>query len=487
MRPALLVALLLAAPLALAQAEGPKATLDIEVQTDRSEAITLSFADLKRLTRYEGLCLPAGARETRVYDELGDVQYEAKDENGRRVVSFLARNPTVSVDMTRPAPSDAEHPLYAHDANFCVPAQSSVVVNVRVPERHTLFFVSGGGTIAGGRTGTLSADGPVHVFYAYEAPLDGRRPMSIVEAAPFRIFVATSHAPAAQEVAQLAAEPFRSSLAEAGLDFPFDAMRVIYSEETPFSWEAGHYSGHGYVQVKQDTLTGDASAGYPLSAVRVLVHEAFHAASFPYGKGSVEDAVAWWLEGTARRSERHVDARMPNATLHCERTTAEVKCWDFDDRIKRGDLENGYETGFTFDAAWEPSTPQSEETRRFYYAYSEYVVGAWITRHGEAEYQRVWDAVAAAFHRGAGCPCADGWLVGILDDPDLFRPWQDLRAGSPDDFNASVEPFVKDEAALQRALDAESKNPFAGLPAAPLALVAPCIAFAARAWRRKPS
>ena len=457
---ALALALTLLAPSAPAQS-GPLATLALHVQDDQSEEGTLTFDGIKPLTRYESICLPERARETRVYDDVGDVDYEGRDEDGRRTLSFLARGTTIHIDLARAAPDDADHPLYAGDVNFCVPSNSDVVVTVNVPDGHTLFFMSGNATL-NARSGTSRADGPTHVFYSYEAPIGGRKPMTLVEAGPFRVFVSTSLAPQAHEIATLAAGPFQAALDEAGLAVPFDALRVLYAESTPHAWEAGHYNGHGYVLVKEDSLTADATDGYPISSVRVVVHEAFHAASFPYGKGPVLDEVSWWLEGTAKHSERHVDAAMPNATRHCEKSAAEVRCWDFDDRIKRADLETGYAPSFTFDERWEPSLPQSDDTRRFYYSYSEFVVSAWIARHGEAEYQRVWDDITAAFERGEGCPCTTGWLVGKLDDDQLFTPWSDVKETTPSEFEAIVKPYVKDEEALQRELDRQA-NPFSGL------------------------
>lgn len=467
-RPAFVVLLLILPGLALgfasAQAPGPVATLELDVQADHAETMTLSFEGLKRLTRYDGICLPEGATESRVYDEVGDVTYTTSSSpDGRRTISFLARGEVVHIDMARAGPSEADRPLYAANVNFCVPATSSVVIHVNVPEGHTLFFLSGGGTISG-RTGTASSDGPTHLFYSYEAPIAPSQGITLIEAAPFRVYVASASEAEARRVAELAAGPYRDALTEAGLDAPFDGkMRVLFQPTTPFPWEAGHYNGHGFVAVKEDTLVDDATAGFPLSAVRVLVHESFHAASFPLGKGAVEDAVAWWLEGTAKHSERQVDAALPNATIHCTKDAAEVRCWDFDDRISRADLDTGYESGFRFQTEWEPSAPQSEDTRRFYYSYSEFVVEAWIARHSVAEYQRVWDEITAAFEEGEGCPCAEGWLLGLLDDEDLFQPWQDVKSATPTEFEALVKPFTKDEEALQRELDARS-NPLAGIP-----------------------
>lgn len=483
----LLAALLVLAlvPPVVAQEAGPAATLEIAVQDDHAERMTLGFDGLRRLTQYQGICLPANATETRVYDDVGDVEYEAgTDEEGRRSLSFLARSETLRVDMTRPARETAEHPLYSGDANFCVPAKSRVEVVVRVPDQHTLFFMSEGGAITDGREGRATSDGPAHVFYSYEAPL-GDAPLRVLDEGDFRVFVATDLAAEAQEVARLASPPFRAALAEAGLEAPFDTVRVRFAPQTPFAWEAGHYNGHGFVSVKEEALAGDATDGFPYSAVKVLVHESFHAASFPHGKGPVEDAVAWWLEGTARHAERQVDTTMPNATRHCTTSATEVRCYDFDDRIKRADLETGYDAAFVFDPDWEPSAPQSDDTRRFYYAYSEYVVASWIARHGDERYRQAWDDIEAAFFRGEGCPCADGWLESVLDDPTLFEPWADVKATEPQRFETLVKPLVKDEEALQRELDARS-NPFSQVPA-PGALVAMAALAAAAgvAWRRR--
>jgi len=390
----------------------------------------------------------------------------------------------VSIDMTRGALDDAEAPIFTGDANFCVPSRASVEVVVRVPEGHTLFFLSEGGHTSA-REGRATSDGPIHVFYTFEAPLAAGASRVVFDEGPFRVIASGALATQAREVAALAAAPFRAALVEAGLDAPFDPLRVLFAPATPLAWEAGHYGGHGYVTVKDETLSGDATAGYPYSPVKVLVHEAFHAASFPYGRGEVEDTVAWWLEGTARHAERQVDAAMPNATRHCEREGLELRCWDFDDRIARASLETGYADSFSFSADWEPSLPQTEDTRRFYYGYSEYVIGSWIARHGVDAYRAAWDEVERAFRTGEGCPCGDGWLEGVLgDDVVLFEPWADVKRADPARFETLVKPYVKDEEALQRELDARA-NPFSGIPAAGVVGVALALLVAARSRRQR--
>ncbi|HUR70305.1 MAG TPA: hypothetical protein VM370_13755, partial [Candidatus Thermoplasmatota archaeon] len=102
------------------------------------------------------------------------------------------------------------------------------------------------------------------------------------------------------------------------------------------------------------------------------------------------------------------------------------------------------------------------DTRTFYYGFSEVVVGAWIAQNGEAAYRAAWDKVGAGFADGAGCPCGEGWIEGILEDDALFRPWESVRASDPEGFDARVKPFVKDEAALEAKVNAEA-GPLAGL------------------------
>lgn len=205
--------------------------------------------------------------------------------------------------------------------------------------------------------------------------------------------------------------------------------------------------------------------------MKVLVHEGFHALSFPFGKGRVEDSVAWWLEGSARRAERQVDLALPNATRRCETQGAQVRCWSFDDRIKRAELERAYAPGFAFDTRWEPGLEQSESTRKLYYGLSEVVVSVWIERHGVEAYRAAWREMLAAFDADKGCPCEEGWLLGVLDeaaggrDEDLFAPHATLRASNPQAFAARMEPYVQDEAALERELQARTaaKLPVPGL------------------------
>lgn len=475
----LLVTLLLLTP-ASAQ-DAPSATLTIDVQEDHDETMTLRLDGLRRLTQYQGICLPEGARETRVYDDLGDVQHEARDEDGRRALSFTARSEHIMVDMARAGPDGGDAPIFSNDANFCVPSRASVEVVVRVPQAHTLFFMSDGGVAAGGREARSASDGPTHVFYSYEAP-EGA--LEAFDVGPFRVLVPSPQREEAEEVARLAAAPYAASLAEAGLDAPFRPLRVLFAAQTPLAWEAGHYGGRGYVSMKLSTLSGESSEGYPYAGVKVLVHEGFHAASFPYGRGEVEDTIAWWLEGTARHAERQVDATMPNATRHCTKSAVEVRCWDFDDRIPRDALETGYSSSFAFDPDWEPSRPQTDETRRFYYGYSEFVVASWIARHGESAYREAWDEIEAALLHGEGCPCEDGWLEDVLgSDPMLFRPWADVRREEPERFETLVRPYVKDEEALQRELDARA-NPLSGIPLPPLVALG-ALASAALLLRRR--
>lgn len=455
--------LVLLAPFAVAQAGETRATLDIAVQADHGETLTLTFSGLKRLTQYQGICLPDRAVESRVYDDLGDIPYSGKTEGARRIIDFAARTDKVIVDMARPVADDADHPLYAGDVNFCVPQQSRVIVNVVVPDGHILFFLSDNGKISGGKAGTTSSDGPTHVFYSYEAPLAGRKPMEIFEEGAFRVFVTPDLAESAREIASLSAAPYDAALAEAGLPAPFDKMRVLFGKETPFAWESGHYNGHGYVAVKESALVVDRATGYPYTAVKVLVHESFHAASFPFGQGEVTDKLSWFLEGTARHAERQVDVTMPDGALYCQKAATEVRCWGFDDRIAKVDLEQAYGPSFTFDPKWEPSLPQSEDTRRFYYALSEFLVAAWIQQNGEASYQKVWGVMLAAFNDDQGCPCETGWLRALLDDPDLFAPWADLRQSDPSGFDARITPFLKDDTKLQAELNKQT-GPLSGLP-----------------------
>lgn len=488
---ALLLVVLLLAPAALVAAQAPdtRATLDVQVQADRTERMTLTFDGLERLTRYRGLCLPAGARESRVHDELGDLPYEGADENGRRVLSFAARSPRVVIDMARGAPNETERPLYAADVNFCVPQDSLSVIRVTVPERHDLFFVSDGGRIEG-RTGVVEREGALHAFYTYEAPLAPTDDLVVFEEGPFRVFVPRSSEEQAREVAALARAPFEAAADEAGLLLPFDKLRILYVHDSEQAWEAGHYDGKGFVSIRVETLAPDPTEGYPFTPVRVVVHEGFHALSFPFGKGRVEETISWWLEGTARHAEQHVRDAMPNASRYCVTEGLEARCWDFDDRIRRADLETAYSANFTFQEDWEPKLPQSDETRSFHYGLSELVVGAWIERHGVAAYREAYDEILATFADDTRCPCRAGWLRGVLAeagggaDEDLFTPWIDLKQRVPSSFDARIAPFVRDEAALQRELDAHAKAAIPKLIPSAGALVA-VAAFALALGRRR--
>lgn len=495
----LLLALALPAAPASAQATTTRATLTIDVGEDRTEAMALRFEGLRRLTEYQDICLPLNATPTRVHDDLGDVPHTRKTEpDGRVTITFRARGETAAVLMERPAPPDEHAPFHEADANFCVPEGARSTVRVRVPEGHELFFISRGGVVeAGGAEATLARQGPVHVFYAYEAPLDPGLALAAVESGPFRVVAPASMAAQAREVAQTAAPALRRAMEEAGLPLPWDRLRVRYAPATEFSWEAGHYGGHGLITIRESSLGGSAREGYPYVPARVLVHEAFHAVSAPYGKGPVTDVVDWWLEGAARHAESHVDAVLPNGSRHCEKSAREVRCWTFDDRVAPADLEEAYASSFSFERRWAPSLEQSAETRSFYYRYAAYLVGAYLRLHGVDAYRAAWDDLQAAFAEGEGCPCGDGWLETALlgrapgaTARDLYRPQADLRFRDPAAFDAWAKPLLKDEKALQDELDRQAgRGAFPGLDvpgvAAPLAALA-LLGGALLARRRRP-
>lgn len=497
---ALLVALALS-PAALAQSAGQvRATLTIDVQPDHAERHTLVFEGLRRLTEYQDICLPEGAAPTRVYDDVGDLQYGKKTDGDRVSITFRARAEAVTIQMARAGPGDAHAPFYEADANFCVPEDTRTTARVRVPEGHEVFFAGRGGTLdASKREGSVTRDGPLHFFYAYEAPLDPAMGLARVEAAPFHLLVPEARAAQARAVAEVAAPALLAAAEEAGLSLPWDRLRVRYAPDAEFTWEAGHYAGHGLVTVREGSLDPDPREGYPYTPARVLVHESFHALSAPYGRGLVTDALDWWLEGAARDAELRVDDVLPNGSNHCEESSREVRCWSFDDRIPRVDLQQAYGAGFAFEKRWTPGMEQSADTRTFYYQLSAFLVGAYVRTQGEDAYRLVWDQLAAAFERDEGCPCGAGWLEGLLlraaggDLParDLYRPWGDLHDADPDAFDARVAPLVKDEDALQAELDRRSNGAgITGLgvpmPAPALLLLALAgVALVARRGRRR--
>ena len=495
--PVVLLALLLPAALpALAQATQTQVTLTVDVQPDHAERHTLRFEGLKRLTEYQDICLPARATPTSVTDELGEVPHARKTEGDRVSLTFRARSESVTIEMTRPGPSDEHAPFYEANANFCVPESSRTTARVRVPEGHELFFVSRGGAIDDARReATLTKDGPLHVFYSYEAPLDPASGLARVDAAPFHLVVPADRADEAREVSRVAAPALRAAASEAGLSLPWDRLRVRYAPTSEFTWEAGHYGGHGLITVRESSLDPDPRQGYPYTPARVLVHEAFHAISVPYGRGDVTDVLDWWLEGAARHAERHVDAVLPNGSRHCEKGDREVRCWSFDDRISPADLEQAYRPGFAFEKRWTPSLEQSDDTRGFYYQLSAYLVGAYVQMHGQDAYRAAWDALGAAFADDARCPCGTGWLEGVLLEAagedatvrDLYRPYGSVYDVQPTVFHARVQPLVKDETALQDELDRQTAGGFGGFqvpsPALPLLLLALCLA--ALAARRR--
>lgn len=486
--------LLLLPPPALAAGQ-ERVTLRLDVQPDLSERLALTFEGLDTRTQYEGICLPRGAgAPASVRDGQGDLPHEARLDDGRYELSFRPRTPIVTIEMSRPAPDAPDAPFVSGDVNFCVPTDSRVRVEVRVPEGHALFFAGDGGTVGADGVGVSESEGPTHVHYAYEAPPP--EGTLVLDEGPFRVAASPPDAEAAREVARLASAPLARALAEAGLSPVFSPLRVRYGPAPDGSWEAGHYGGKGYVTIDNATLARDPKEGWPYVPTKVLVHEAFHAASVPTGTRLVEEPVAWWVEGTARLAERQVDADLPNGSRHCEESAAEVRCWGFDDRISADDLAVAYDPSFTFDVRWEPSLPQPADTRRLYYQLSEYVVGAWVQQHGAARYREAWDRVEAALATGEGCPCGEGWLVATLAEvsgsrDDVFRPYATLRAQQPDVFEARVAPLVQDEDALQEEL-ARRQRVFPPLlvpaPGALLAVAAALIAAraaGARASRRR--
>ena len=495
MAASILAMLLLGVPLLpvsrAAASDAPAVEMVITVGADYHEALALSFSGMQRLARYTDICLPLGASVTSVHDSLGDAPYDTStDAAGRASVSFTARTSQIEIDMARATPpSAATAPFFENNANFCVPSDSALTVKVVVPSDHTLFFLNHGGSIApDGHSGRIELSGPVHAFYSYEAPLASDSGLTLIEEGPFRIAAPTARAEQAREVARDATPALAAALREAGLAMPAPALRVRYAAQTEFSWEAGHYDGHGLTTVRENSLEPDPTAGFPYTPAKVLVHESFHAASAWAGRGDVEDAIDWFLEGSARHSESFVDAVLPNASHHCERTSAKVQCWSFDDRISATDLAKAYSGAFKFQTAWDPAGSQTDEARQLQYAYGGYVVGAYVERNGAASYQKAWKDVEAAFADGAGCPCGSGWLLGRLanatDGRDtaegILAPWGGQTASARE---IAAKDLLRDDSAMQRELD--SAKSFLPVPTPALPVALGLVALAAAVRRRR--
>lgn len=479
---ALLAILLLATLVPVASAAGERATLTIVVAADRAETLVLEMTGLDERTQYNGICLPMNATISRVRDAQGDLPHEAVRDGDRSTISFRPRAGEAIVEMTRPPTKEGLAPFHTSSANFCATQDAGVDFVVRVEAPLRLFFASEGGQVAGSEA-RWSGQGPDHVTYGYEAPPPPG--IRVVEVAPFRMAVTPAQEEAARELATLASPALRRALQQAGLEMPFAALPTVFFERPEFSWEAGHYGSDGILSVKPGHLDEDPRQGYPYVGAKVLVHEGFHASSAPFGKGEVDDVVAWWLEGTARFAERQVDRELPDARRHCEEDARSVRCWFFDDRISRDGVESAYAQGFEFERRWEASLPQSDDTRRFYYSYSEFLVATLVQRLGEPGYRAAWDDVHAGF-AGEGCPCGDAWLedtlvatASNLTREEIYRPYSALHDSDRDAFYAKVGPFVQAPQEVPRA-----SGPF-GLPIPSVELALVLVAGAVVALARR--
>lgn len=468
-----------------AQAAGSvHATLVIDVDAARAESMTLTFDNLARLTEYHDLCMPEGARLLSVRDDVGDVPHTVEREDDRVSITFRARAERVDVRLERDAATGGSAPFHTGSANFCTTSDSRVDVVLRVAEPLEVFFASRGGVVEA-REARWSQDGPIFVTYGYEAPVAPAAGLAVFDEGIFRVAVPNADVASAREVAVIAADALDAALADAGLALPWPKLRVHFGAAEEFGWESGHYGGDGILAVKPKVLRPDPREGYPYVGAKVLVHEAFHAASAPFGKGDVEDTVAWLLEGSARYAERRVDAALPEARRHCETTATRVECWFFDDRITMDQLEAAYAPSFRFERDWEPSLAQDEETRRFYYAFTEYLVASYVARQGLSDYRSAWDDIEAAFATGAGCPCGDGWVEGVLVDAagnlteeELLRPRGALHDADRDAWRTEVRALAAADPVVP-----QSGGLGLGIPhPAALALVA--LAVAAAAGRR---
>lgn len=465
---ALLVLLALVLPASPASAqEAPAAHLVVTIHDDRSEEISLAFTRLAERTEYRNMCLPDGASVTRVHDADGDLEYELSQDDDRSSVTFTARNDHVNVEMERPAASGGAAPFHVGEVNVCATQGMRVIIDAWTSAEHALFFVNAPGTVEDERHARWSHDGPLLARYAYESPLADDA-LALVEVAPFRMVVPADRVNESREVALAAGPAIRAAASEAALPLPPLGFRVHFLAQDEFAWEAGHYGGDGIVAVKPSVLDPDLRAGFPYVGAKVLVHEAFHAISAPSGTGDVDEPIAWWLEGAARRAERAVDDVLPDARRHCESDVAQTQCWFFDDRITRENLAQAYAPSFEFETAWEPSLPQSDDTRRFYYGLSEYLVSAYVTQAGERAYQDAWEKITRAFTDETACPCESGWLESTLlstarnmTRDDLYRPWQGL----------APEAFASQTAALVQAEQRVEAAPFFGLPIPGLGVV----------------
>ena len=414
----------------------------VEVAADRSETLTWTLRG--ELARAPGVLLPAGTRGITV-TSLGNAVEHRVVERADGLYVEPTRAPVVwTVHARLDAPADDLHPLYARRMQVSAfPGVANAIdARVRIPEGFA--FVHTAPAASQDRELHATGAGGFALVYAYRAPDDPTSGLVTVAEGSYRIVGPAAAEPRMRELARLATNASVHAAQQAGLDLQ-GPYWVRFAPERAFGWESGYYGYDGVIALRRTHLANDSSAGWPWAAAEALVHETFHAVTFPTGAGALERNATWWIEGTARFAERFVGG--DDGWRSCEGTW----CWTFQSQLDRADLDALYASDWAFDPEWSMATLDGEAERALRYEYSAFLVAAYVTRYGPEAYGAAWaDLRDAAADPSCGCDAAyvRDVLVrasgGKLSEDELYAPFRDLRVEDPARYATAIAPLVAD-------------------------------------------
>lgn len=152
------------------------------------------------------------------------------------------------------------------------------------------------------------------------------------------------------------------------------------------SWSAGQYRSGGLIFLRESTAESD-------DLPAIMLHEVVHAFNEHRIRWS-ESGLAWFDEGVAKYVEFMVkhekDIRQPEIfgsevtwTGPCRDESKGRRCvYTLQPRGTPDQLWNYYESGDDWMYTWTPADQQTDEVRRFGYAYAELLMRNYIREHG---------------------------------------------------------------------------------------------------------
>lgn len=396
--------------------------IEIEVRLDRSELVTWRFTSPEASRGFEA---PPGAT-------LVSAEGASARMNGSRI-ELDPPATTATLTLLLPPPDESLHPLYSR--RFPVPDGAGVELSVAMPAGFLLFHASHGELVRDGSGLAYAGRGGGELVYAYRSAYDADTGLVEIDEGIYHVLAPARSELAVRRIAALATDASIAAADHAGLPLP-RPIWVRFAPDRAFGSEAGSYGNDGIVAIRREELSMGALDGHPWRAAETLVHETLHVASLPHGDARLAANVTWWLEGSARFSERFVSG------VDGWRACDAGWCVNFQSQLNTSQLRSAYDGTFDFLPGWSAHN----EAR---YRHAAYLVAAYVDRYGSDAFRGAWEDVRAGA-RSPACPCDEAWLLQILVEhsggratrDEIYRPFGDLRVDDRAAFDARVASIV---------------------------------------------